>query len=74
MVDVDVEELVELTDKYSGAEINAICHEAAIAAMEENITATSVHTKHFLKALEIVPPITSPDLIKIYERFICKSN
>ena len=72
MIDVNTEELVELTDKYSGAEINALCHEAAIAALEENIMVGTVHMKHFLRALETVLPISSSDLVKIYDKFFVK--
>ncbi|GLJ08512.1 hypothetical protein SUGI_0090240 [Cryptomeria japonica] len=35
--DVRNPELASLTDGYTGADISAVCHEAAIAALEENI-------------------------------------
>ncbi|CAG8545579.1 6047_t:CDS:10, partial [Acaulospora colombiana] len=37
--DVDVEELASLTGGYSGAEIIAVCQEAALCAMEEDLDA-----------------------------------
>lgn len=33
--DVDLEELATLTDGYSGAEIAAVCNEAALKALED---------------------------------------
>lgn len=46
--DVDLEELVTRTHRYSGAEIVALCRQAALIAMREDITAEVVRRKHFL--------------------------
>ncbi|GLV33580.1 uncharacterized protein CBL_20289, partial [Carabus blaptoides fortunei] len=65
--DVDVVELVSLSKGYSGAEVQAVCHEAAMKALEEDIEASSVTTEHFAKAFHIITPRTPPSLLKIYE-------
>lgn len=70
VVNVSMESLVEKTNGYSGAEVNAVCHEAAMMALEENIEALTVDSRHFEKALAMVTPRTSPSLIKIYEDYI----
>ncbi|KHN73888.1 Spermatogenesis-associated protein 5 [Toxocara canis] len=46
--DVDMDELVSGTSGYSGAEIVALCRQAALIAMRENIDAEMVQRKHFL--------------------------
>ncbi|EDW04191.1 ATPase family protein 2 homolog [Drosophila grimshawi] len=70
--DVLVERLVERTDGYSGAEIQAVCHEAAICALEHSFEADVVHWAHFETALERVPPRTSPDLLRLYQDYLKK--
>ncbi|KAF5275487.1 hypothetical protein FQA39_LY18642 [Lamprigera yunnana] len=68
--DVEIDELVESTEGYSGAEVNAICHEAAMKALEENIHSKEVKMCHFLKALQIVSPRTPTSLLNIYTEYI----
>uniref|UniRef100_A0A1B0D1U2 AAA+ ATPase domain-containing protein n=1 Tax=Phlebotomus papatasi TaxID=29031 RepID=A0A1B0D1U2_PHLPP len=50
--DCSVEKLVELTENYSGAEIQAVCREAGISALEESLEATEVSWRHFQRALD----------------------
>ncbi|KAH8250820.1 hypothetical protein KR038_011013 [Drosophila bunnanda] len=68
--DVDMEELVQLTDGYSGAEIQAVCHEAALRALEQSFEAEQVQWLDFEHALKAVPPRTSPELLKLYEDYL----
>ncbi|XP_038062982.1 ATPase family protein 2 homolog [Patiria miniata] len=67
--DVDADSLVEKTDKYSGAEVVAVCREAGLAAMQEDINIDHIHARHFLQALETVQPRTSDQLIRFYEEY-----
>lgn len=67
--DVDLETLVEITDGYSGAEIQAICQEAALKTLEESLSAESVQWRHMLTALTVVKPRTSRELLGLYERY-----
>ena len=72
--DVNIQDLVELTEGYSGAEIQAICQQAGLEAAKEDINATQITKEHFRIALSIVVPGTQLDLIKIYEKFLHKSK
>lgn len=62
--------IVDRTKGYSGAEIQAVCQEAALFALEESLDATDVQWKHFEKALASVKPRTSADLLQLYEDYM----
>ncbi|MGB9674999.1 MAG: CDC48 family AAA ATPase [Candidatus Nanoarchaeia archaeon] len=65
---VSLSELAKRTEGYSGADIEAICREAAFFALRENIDAKVVAIEHFEKALEKVKPsLTKRDFIKYAE-------
>ncbi|XP_063046292.1 ATPase family gene 2 protein homolog A isoform X2 [Engraulis encrasicolus] len=64
--EVQAEELVALTEKYSGAEIAAVCREAALLALQEDIKAQSVARSHFESALRAVKPRVPASLIQSY--------
>jgi AAA family ATPase len=68
-IDVDIKELVKATEGYSGAEIESVCKEAALKALEDSFDVEKISMKFFLKALEIVTPRTSPELLEIYAEF-----
>ena len=70
--DVNVIDLVELTEGYSGAEIQAICHEAAMKALEEDLNAATITKEHFKAALAIITPRTPPSLIDLYSNYMNK--
>ncbi|MFH1106957.1 MAG: CDC48 family AAA ATPase [Candidatus Micrarchaeota archaeon] len=53
---VDLKDFVKKTEGYSGADIEALCREAGMEALRENIEAASVTKKHFEKALSAVRP------------------
>ncbi|XP_014213266.1 spermatogenesis-associated protein 5 [Copidosoma floridanum] len=72
--EVDVNDLVYLTDGYSGAEIQAICNEAGMKALEDNVNAKEITKEHFAAALTLVNPRTHPDLLRIYECFERNKN
>ncbi|KAL9851643.1 ATPase family gene 2 protein homolog A isoform 1-T1 [Geothlypis trichas] len=64
--DVCLAELVERTQKYSGAEITAVCREAALLALQEDIHAKSIAGRHFRSALTVVSPRIPDSLIQFY--------
>ncbi|XP_006881186.1 PREDICTED: spermatogenesis-associated protein 5-like [Elephantulus edwardii] len=72
--EVDLDELILLTDTYSGAEIIAVCREAALLALEENIQAKCVMKKHFSQALRSVTPRIPEALRQFYEDYQEKSG
>lgn len=67
--DVAIRDLAEKTDMFSGAEIAALCREAALTALQENIESQEVLGKHFDKAFMAVKPRTSRELIELYRKY-----
>ncbi|RLF48572.1 MAG: ATPase, partial [Thermoplasmata archaeon] len=65
--DVDLENLAERTEGYVGADIMALCREAAMMALREDIKADKVYMKHFEKSLEVVKPSVDEETVKYYE-------
>jgi transitional endoplasmic reticulum ATPase len=60
--DVDIDELARKAQGYSGADIEAICREAAMNALREDVNAAEVTRRDFDMAMERVgPSITSED-------------
>jgi SpoVK/Ycf46/Vps4 family AAA+-type ATPase len=56
---IDIEMLSERTDGYSGAEIVALCKNAAFIAMRDNLHSAQIEAKHFEAALSIIVPRTN---------------
>ena len=75
--DVNLQDLASRTANYSGAEIAAICNEAALMALEETLKNSEqnneedpqVKSAHFEHALNVVKPRINPQLLKIYDKF-----
>ena len=67
--DVAIAALVEKTEMFSGAEIAALCREAALMALQENIESKEVLRRHFDKAFMAVKPRTSRELIELYRKY-----
>ena len=71
-IEIDLKDFAKITNDYSGAEIAAICNEAALKALEDTIKTELVPeiTKtHFEYALKTIKPRINPKLLKIYEKF-----
>ncbi|CAF1428014.1 unnamed protein product [Rotaria magnacalcarata] len=66
---IQKERLVELTKNYSGAEIAAVCDEAALIALRDNIDAPYIEWQHFERALMSVKPRTSDEHIRRLDAF-----
>nr|WP_231624224.1 CDC48 family AAA ATPase [Methanobrevibacter arboriphilus] len=58
--DVNIKKLAKETEDYVGADIEAVCREAAMLTLRDNIEAKEVSMKYFNKAMEKVKP-TSDD-------------
>eukprot|EP00842_Homolaphlyctis_polyrhiza_P004170 jgi/Hompol1/4754/HPOL_001239-RA len=67
--DVDPALLAELTDGFSGAETVAVCQEAAMLAMEEDLDAPFVAQRHFEQAIRGIVPRITPEMIQFYDSF-----
>ncbi len=68
--DVNLNELVGLTKGYSGADIEALCREAALNALRRDISAKEVTKADFNKALEMIGPSLPPDVDQWYKPFL----
>ncbi|MBI1972058.1 MAG: AAA family ATPase, partial [Candidatus Aenigmarchaeota archaeon] len=64
---VSIDKLSKETEGYSGADIEALCREAAIAALREDIKAKEVKWKHFEGVMKIIKPSLSPELMRAYQ-------
>jgi len=65
--DVNLERLADLTDGFSGADIEGLCREAAMTAVRNNWKVKPVEMKHFDEALHEVRPSISPDDLKRFQ-------
>ncbi|CAH0490680.1 unnamed protein product [Peronospora farinosa] len=67
--DVSMTELAIATARYSGAELQALCREAALHAVEEDCAAMNVAKRHFVHALSVVTPQIDDQMLAFFERF-----
>ncbi len=70
--DVDVKQLAAQADGYSGADIEALCREAAMNAMRKNIETSEVTRKDFAEALKDVKPSVNEEMNAFYESVLKK--
>jgi AAA family ATPase len=50
-------------------QVTAVCHEAALFALQEDIHAKIIEMKHFHQALAAVTPRTSPQMMTFYREY-----
>ncbi|NHV45569.1 MAG: CDC48 family AAA ATPase [Candidatus Verstraetearchaeota archaeon] len=65
--DVNISVLADMTEGYTGADIEAICREAALNAIREDLKPKKVEMKHFIEAIKNTPKSLSPEDVKRYE-------
>jgi len=65
--DVDLKEIAKKAEGYVGADIEAVCREAAMFALRENEEANEVNAEHFKKALDKVRPSVTKEIEQMYE-------
>jgi transitional endoplasmic reticulum ATPase len=66
--DVDLQELANLTEGYTGADLEALSREAAMLALREDIDVKTVKKKNFEKAMEKVLPSVSKGDVETYKK------
>jgi transcriptional regulator with XRE-family HTH domain len=66
---VDLKLLAKKTENFSGADLEALCREAAMNALRENKEAKEVTMKHFENALKNISPSLSEPIIEFYKKF-----
>ena len=59
--DVNLKKLARNTEGYVGADIEAICREAAMLTLRNNIEASTIPNKYFKEAIEKVKPANSEE-------------
>ncbi|KAI9979766.1 hypothetical protein PInf_027919 [Phytophthora infestans] len=67
--DVSLTELAIATARFSGAELQALCREAALHAVEEDRVAVNVGKRHFVRALSVVTPQIDDRMLTFFEQF-----
>ncbi len=65
--DVNIDELVSITEDFTGADIAAVCKKAGRFAMRENINAEKVKQAHFLSAIDETGPSVNSDIMDYYQ-------
>lgn len=61
--DVDIEQLAKKTEGYVGADIEAVCREAVMLTLREDMDAEEVYMSEFNKAMEKVKPKKDQELV-----------
>ncbi len=69
---IDIKELSKRLEGYSGADIEAVCREAAIKSLRNDIKAKVVTKDDFEDALKRVPPSITKDIERSYEKLQSK--
>jgi transitional endoplasmic reticulum ATPase len=64
--DISLSDLAKETDGFSGADIEALCREAAMIALRENIDVKKVTKNHFMKAMKSIRATLTDDIINYY--------
>jgi transitional endoplasmic reticulum ATPase len=67
---IDLKDMAKSTDGFSGADLDALCREAAMAALREDVKADEVKAKHFEEALKKMTPSISKEVRAHYEKFV----
>ncbi len=65
--DVKIEELAKETEGYVGADIEAVCREAALLALRKDIKSKKVNKEHFDAALKKVSPSVTKEVADAYK-------
>jgi len=65
--DVNLEKLAEMTEGFSGADIEGLCREAAMSAVRDDWKVKPVQMKNFEGALKEIRPSIMPDDLKRFQ-------
>lgn len=68
--DVDLRQIAEDTELFTGAELEGLCKEAGIVALREDISATVVCNRHFEAVMTSLRPGLSREDIECYASFL----
>jgi len=65
--DVDLWEIAERTELFTGADLEGLCREA-ISALREDISASSIHNTHFQAAQSSLNPSLTKAVVDEYSK------
>ena len=68
--DIDLQHLATITKSYSGADIEALCREAAMNALRLDVNTKETTLADFQKAMEKVAPTILPEMEAWYKGFM----
>jgi transitional endoplasmic reticulum ATPase len=68
--DVNTAQLATMARNYSGADIAALCREAAMYALRRDVNTKEVTTSDFEEAKKRIGPSVTPDMEKWYRSFM----
>jgi transitional endoplasmic reticulum ATPase len=68
--DIDLVQLAASAKNFSGADIDALCREAAMVALRKDVNANQVTSSDFDEARKRVGPSVTPDMEKWYKSFM----
>jgi transitional endoplasmic reticulum ATPase len=66
--DVSIKKLVDLTEFYVGGDIEAICREAGMRALRDNMDTEIVSWKHFEEAIKDVHASTTKEMLERFRK------
>jgi transitional endoplasmic reticulum ATPase len=68
--ELDIDEIVELTENYSGADLNLLITDATLLSLKEkNYKETKLTQEHIIKTLKKIKPTISKEQLSYYEEF-----
>ncbi|KAJ0634461.1 putative AAA+ ATPase domain, ATPase, AAA-type, core, AAA ATPase, AAA+ lid domain-containing protein [Helianthus annuus] len=67
--DVDLKQIAQETERFTGAELEGLCREAGIVALREDITATVIHNRHFQTVKSSLNPALTSEEIDSYASY-----
>lgn len=66
--DVEIKKLVEMTEYFVGGDVEALCREAGMRALRENMDAKIVSMKHFNDAMKTLHASVTPQILENYAK------
>ncbi|MEM0021886.1 MAG: CDC48 family AAA ATPase [Fervidicoccaceae archaeon] len=72
--DVDLVKLAEITEGYTGADIEALVREAGLRALREDIYTKEITMRHFEDALQVVKPSINKQMVEFYIKWFEQSR
>ncbi|MDV0447638.1 ATP-dependent zinc metalloprotease FtsH [Methanosarcinaceae archaeon Ag5] len=68
--DVNIDDLADMTERYTGADIEAVCREAVMTALRKNFDVDIIKMDDFKEALNVVKPTVTEDLSDQYKMIV----